>query len=84
MRGLENDYVIDYSTGEITFNSRIDIRSRSRAQVDYTYTGSDYAANNELLGVSAGPFGVFFYRKPTPEPISFTPGAILSKRYWIR
>ncbi len=63
VRGSENDYVIDYSTGAITFNSRIDIRSRSRAEVDYTYTGSDYAANNELLGVSAGPFGVYFYRE---------------------
>ncbi len=42
-RGDVNDYVIDYSLGEITFTSRRLITSASRINVDFEYTDQSYS-----------------------------------------
>ena len=42
-RGDVNDYVIDYSLGEITFTSRRLITSASRVNVDFEYTDRSYS-----------------------------------------
>ena len=43
VRGDVNDYVIDYSLGEITFTSRRLITSASRVNVDFEYTDRSYS-----------------------------------------
>lgn len=44
-RGDDNDYIIDYSTGEITFAPRRLINGNSRIVVDFEYTDRQYARN---------------------------------------
>ncbi len=44
-RGASEDYIIDYALGEITFNPRISITSRSRIAVDYEYVEQSYRRN---------------------------------------
>ncbi len=41
-RGEDNDYVIDYSRGEIRFTSKRPVRAGSRIAVDFQVTGEDY------------------------------------------
>jgi hypothetical protein len=41
-RGEDNDYVIDYAAGQITFSSRKLITSDSRIVVEFEYTNEDY------------------------------------------
>ena len=41
-RGLQQDYVIDYSTGEITFSNRHVITAESRITVDYEFSAEQY------------------------------------------
>jgi hypothetical protein len=41
-RGEENDYVIDYGLGEITFTNRHFINSKSRISVDFQYISQQY------------------------------------------
>lgn len=41
-RGEDNDYVIDYASGQITFSSRKLITSDSRIVVEFEYTNEDY------------------------------------------
>jgi hypothetical protein len=41
-RGEDNDYVIDYSRGEIRFTSRRPLRTGSRIAADFQATGDDY------------------------------------------
>ncbi len=64
-RGENSDYIIDYSTGEVTFMPRCLITSDSRITVDFQYTDLVYSKNiwiarsetkinNEKLRLSAG------------------------------
>ena len=62
-RGIKKDYVIDYSTGEITFTNYRRIQATSRLEADYNYAGADYRANNEFAGFNTGPFEGLFYRE---------------------
>ncbi|PTX63963.1 hypothetical protein C8N46_101573 [Kordia periserrulae] len=41
-RGENNDYVIDYNAGEITFTSRFPITSEMRITVEYQFTDNNY------------------------------------------
>jgi hypothetical protein len=43
VRGESNDYVIDYSTGEIFFQTRRVITSASRITIDFEYTDRQYS-----------------------------------------
>lgn len=62
-RGSELDYTIEYSTGELFFTNRTPVDANSRIEVDYTYAGSDYRSNNQLVATRYGSFDVFFYRE---------------------
>lgn len=42
IRGLSNDYIIDYSSGEINFQQRRIITSFSKIEVDYEYMNENY------------------------------------------
>ncbi len=42
-RGETNDYIIDYSTGEVTFTTRRLVTSASRIVVDYEYTDRQFS-----------------------------------------
>ncbi|HHP7241593.1 MAG TPA: hypothetical protein ACFCUD_07960 [Cyclobacteriaceae bacterium] len=42
-RGFNNDYVIDYNLGEITFNNNILITQFSRIRVDFEYADQNYS-----------------------------------------
>ncbi|MFH1277432.1 MAG: hypothetical protein ABIK65_03525 [Candidatus Eisenbacteria bacterium] len=44
-RGDDNDYVIDYSEGSVTFNPNVRISSDSRVAVDFQVTGDRYRRN---------------------------------------
>ena len=43
VRGFNNDYVIDYNSGEITFTSRVLITQFSRIRIDYEYSDQNYS-----------------------------------------
>ena len=68
-RGRDNDYVIDYGTGEIEFTERRPITSDNEITVDYEYALSDYErdiyagrAALEVGGERVG-LGVSFFRE---------------------
>ena len=44
-RGQQQDYIIDYSTGEITFSNRHVVTSDSRITVDYEFAAEQYRRN---------------------------------------
>jgi hypothetical protein len=43
--GADQDYIIDYALGEITFSPRINLNSRSRIVIDYEYLDQSYRRN---------------------------------------
>jgi hypothetical protein len=52
-RGLNNDYVMDYSAGEITFTRSRLITNDMRIVVDYEYAGEQYARSSGILSAEA-------------------------------
>ncbi len=42
-RGFDNDYVIDYNSGELTFTSNVLITEFSRIRVDYEFSDQNYS-----------------------------------------
>jgi len=44
-RGDVNDYIIDYSSGEVTFSSRRLITNASRITIDFEYTDQQFVRN---------------------------------------
>ncbi|MBK8946388.1 MAG: hypothetical protein IPM32_14125 [Ignavibacteriae bacterium] len=58
-RGENNDYIIEYSIGEITFTPKILITSLSRITIDFEYTNRQYDRNT----ISANAQGNFFSNK---------------------
>ncbi|MEA1980796.1 MAG: hypothetical protein U9N54_07470, partial [candidate division Zixibacteria bacterium] len=51
-RGANHDYVIDYVTGEVTFNANHIINSRSRIEIDYEPLLTNY--KGELIHTNGG------------------------------
>lgn len=43
VRGFNNDYVIDYNSGEITFTNKVLITQFSRIRIDYEYSDQNYS-----------------------------------------
>ncbi|MBN1397283.1 MAG: hypothetical protein JXA06_04545 [Bacteroidetes bacterium] len=56
-RGEVNDYIIDYSTGEITFSSKRLITTASRITVDFEYSDRQFIRNLVGGSVSTSAFG---------------------------
>jgi hypothetical protein len=57
MRGETNDYIIDYSSGEVTFSSRRLITNASRITIDFEYMDQQYIRNLVAGSVSGNAFG---------------------------
>ena len=82
-RGQNNDYVIDYSTAQVTFTSRVLITSLSRILVDFEYAVLDYRRSLYAASASysslAGKLligGSYLYEgddKDSPVGLSITP-----------
>lgn len=43
--GIDADYIVNYNTGEITFNNRIPISVESRIQIEFEYSKENYTRN---------------------------------------
>jgi hypothetical protein len=53
-RGQQQDYIVDYSTGEITFSNRHVITADSRITVDYEFA-ADNGVNTLLVPIPSQP-----------------------------
>jgi len=68
-RGSDNDYVIDYASGELQFSETRAITAESRIEVDYEYATSDF--DRDIYGGSASlrsadgrmEFGAAYFRE---------------------
>lgn len=72
-RGETNDYIIDYSGGEVTFSSRRLITNASRITIDFEYTDQQYVRNfiGGSLQASADFFKTnFSYMQEADDPDS--------------
>ncbi len=76
-RGTDNDYVIDYVSGEIEFTERRPVSSDNEVTVDYEYSLADferdiYGARGQLALGRDSTVGVSFFREADDErsPIS--------------
>ncbi|MCD6097546.1 hypothetical protein J7K18_01510 [bacterium] len=56
-RGENNDYIIDYSSAQITFTSRCPVRYDSRIVVDFQYIREDYQKTLYLTSFELEPTG---------------------------
>jgi hypothetical protein len=82
-RGESNDYVIDYSTGQVTFTNRVLITSRSRILIDFEYAVLDYRKSlyggsgfNSLLSGRINVGGTYLYEgddRDSPTGLTITP-----------
>ena len=80
-RGEENDYIIDYSIGELYFTNRRILRNSHRIRVEYQYLGSGFtrtinrcADRLQRSGGGAGyRLGLRLYARPTTLPSTILP-----------
>lgn len=49
-RGFDEDYIIDYNSGEITFTNRVLITQFTRLRVDYEYSDQNYSRAITMAG----------------------------------
>ncbi|MEM9895768.1 MAG: hypothetical protein AAF789_05315, partial [Bacteroidota bacterium] len=66
-RGFDQDYIIDYNLGEITFSNRVIITQFSILRVDFEYAEQSYSRSNfsvnQLFEGEKGSFHVDYYRE---------------------
>lgn len=66
-RGFDNDYVIDYNLGEVTFNANVVITQFSRIRIDFEYAEQNYGRSNlsfnQLLATDRTKFYFSIYRE---------------------
>jgi len=76
-RGYDQDYVIDYNLGEITFTHQLLITLTSRIRVDFEYSDRNYsrsifAVDHEQSWGKLKVFGSFYQEKDNPNrPLAF-------------
>jgi len=76
-RGFDNDYIIDYNLGEITFNPKVLINRFTRIRVDFEYTQQNYLRSIQFFSEQISNdklfFSVDYYRERDNErqPLAF-------------
>lgn len=84
--GLKNDYVLNYNTGEITFNQKIPISAASRIQIEFEYSQENYTRNIMFsdLGFTKSTWDFDFSylsnsdNKKSPKDINLSPDDIIA------